>query len=160
VEKRVDVRVGTLSKALGSVGGYVAGSRTLIDWLTNRARPYVFSTATPAASAAAALAALEIVRDEPYRRQELLARASQFRNTLAAQGFNTGESASQIIPVRVGDSRRAVELSAKLAAVGIFVPAVRPPTVPEGEACLRISLAFGHTEEMIGLLVEGLGELE
>ena len=156
VEDRVDVRVGTLSKALGAVGGYVAGSRSLIDWLTNRARPYVFSTAGPAAASAAALAALDVVRDEPHRRQELLARAAQFRKTLSNRGFNIGESASQIIPVTVGDSRRAVELSAKLATAGLFVPAIRPPTVPEGEACLRVSLTYGHTEEIIEALLDRL----
>ena len=156
VEDRVDVRVGTLSKALGAVGGYVAGSRSLIDWLTNRARPYVFSTAGPAAASAAALAALDVVRDEPHRRQELLARAAQFRKTLSDRGFNIGESASQIIPVTVGDSRRAVELSAKLATAGLFVPAIRPPTVPEGEACLRVSLTYGHTEEIIEALLDRL----
>ena len=156
VEDRVDVRMGTLSKALGSAGGYVAGSRSLIDWLTNRARPYVFSTAGPAAASAAALAALDVVRDEPNRRQELLARAAKFRETLSGRGFHAGASASQIIPVTVGDSRRAVELSAKLATAGLFVPAIRPPTVPAGEACLRVSLTFGHTEEMIGLLLDSL----
>jgi 8-amino-7-oxononanoate synthase len=159
VEDRIDVRVGTLSKALGSVGGYVAGSRALIDWLANRARPYVFSTAGPAAASAAAMAALDVVRDEPQRRQGLLARAAQLRGDLSGRGFKIGTSASQIIPVAVGDSRRAVELSAKLAAAGLFVPAIRPPTVPEGEACLRISLTFGHTEEMIGALLERLAEL-
>ena len=159
VGDRIDVKVGTLSKALGSVGGYVCGSRSLIDWLTNRARPYVFSTAGPAVASAAAAAALDIVRDEPHRRRELLSRAAQFRETLSNEGFDTGKSASQIIPVTVGDSRRAVELSAKLAAVGLFVPAIRPPTVPEGEACLRVSLTFGHTEEMIESLLKGLVDL-
>lgn len=158
VEDRVDVRVGTLSKALGSVGGYVVGSRSLIDWLTNRARPYIFSTAGPAAAAAAAVAALDAVRDEPHRRQELLARATEFREALSRQGFDIGKSASQIIPIRVGNSGRAVELSAKLARAGLFVPAIRPPTVPEGEACLRISLTFGHTEEMIETLLDRLAE--
>ncbi len=158
VEDRVDVRVGTLSKALGSAGGYVAGSRSLIDWLTNRARPYVFSTAGPAGGAAAAMAALDAVRDEPHRRQELLGRAAQFRKALTGRGFDIGESASQIIPIRVGDSRRAVDLSAKLATAGLFVPAIRPPTVPEGEACLRVSLTFGHTKEMLETLLDRLVE--
>ena len=95
LEDRIHVRVGTLSKALGSIGGFVAGSRLLVDWLVNRARPYVFSTAPPAAMAAAALAALEIVDREPQRRRELLARAAQLRETLVADGWNTGASASR-----------------------------------------------------------------
>ena len=159
VEDRVDVRVGTLSKALGSAGGFVAGSRSLIEWLINRARPYVFSTASPPASAAAALAALDIVRHEPHRRQEVLARAEQLRNRLAEQGWNVGHSASQIIPVIVGRPDRAVELATALRQRGLFVPAIRPPTVPEGEACLRVSLTYGHTPEMIETLLEALAEL-
>ncbi len=157
VEDRIHVRIGTLSKALGSVGGFVAGSRSLVEWLVNRARPYVFSTAGPAAAAAASLAALDIVGHEPQRRQQLLARAEALRSALVRQGWNTGASASQIIPLVVGDTERAVHLSAQLRERGLFVPAIRPPTVPEGEACLRISLTAGHTEEMIAALVGALG---
>jgi len=156
VEDRVHVRVGTLSKALGGVGGFVAGSRSLIEWLVNRARSYVFSTAAPAAAAAAAVAALEVVRDEPQRRESLLARAKTLRDELHAQGWNTGLSASQIIPLIVGDPRRATALSAKLFQRGLFVPAIRPPTVPEGEALLRISLTAGHSEETIAALIGAL----
>jgi 8-amino-7-oxononanoate synthase len=157
VESRVHVRIGTLSKALGSVGGFVAGSRSLVEWLANRARPYVFSTAGPAAAAAAALAAIEIVRQEPQGRERLLARAERLRGELAAQGWNTGKSASQIIPLMVGDAERAVRLSARLREGGLFVPAIRPPTVPDGEACLRISLTASNTEEMISALLAALG---
>jgi len=160
VEDSVHVRVGTLSKALGCIGGFVAGSRSLIDWLVNRARPLVFSTAAPAAAAAAVLAALEIVRDEPQRRQKLLGRAEQLRHELIAQGWNIGNSASQIIPIVVGDPGRAVALGDALRDRGLFVPAIRPPTVPQGEACLRISLTAGHTEEMIAALVRALRELQ
>ncbi len=157
LENRVHVRIGTLSKALGCVGGFVAGNRQLIEWLVNRARPYVFSTAAPAATSAAAIAALEIVQQEPQRRASLLAQAEALRTELAARGWNTGSSASQIIPIIVGDPERAVSISLKLREQSLFVPAIRPPTVPEGEACLRISLTAGHTEEMIGLLVRNLG---
>jgi 8-amino-7-oxononanoate synthase len=150
------VRVGTLSKALGSVGGFVAGSRTLVEWLVNRARPYIFSTAAPVATAAAALAALDIVEQEPQRRECLLSRAQDLRDELAHRGWNTGSSTSQIIPIIVGDPERAVSLSLKLRGRGIFVPAIRPPTVPEGEACLRISLTAGHSEEMMASLLTTL----
>jgi len=158
VEDRVPIRVGTLSKALGSVGGFVAGNRTLIEWLVNRARPYIFSTALPAAIAAAAFAALDIVRDEPQRRTALLARAQELRNTLRGAGWNVGASASQIIPLIVGEPARATALSHVLRERGLFVPAIRPPTVPEGEACLRISLTVGHTDEMLAILVAALGQ--
>ena len=160
VEQRIAVRIGTLSKALGCAGGFVAGSRALVEWLVNRARPYIYSTAAPAATAAAATAALEIVDGEPHRRRELLDRAAALRDALTLHGWNTGRSTSQIIPVVVGDPRRAVELSAMLRERGLFVPAMRPPTVPDGEACLRISLTWGHTEPMIAALVEALGEAE
>jgi 8-amino-7-oxononanoate synthase len=156
LENQVHVRVGTLSKALGCMGGFVAGSRSLIQWLVNRARPYVFSTAMPAANAAAALAALDIVANEPERRAELLARADGLRAQLAPYCWNIGRSASQIIPIIVGQPARAVALSAALLERGLFVPAIRPPTVPEGEACLRISLTCGHTDDMIAKLLEVL----
>jgi len=156
VEDRVHVRVGTLSKALGCVGGFVAGSRSLIDWLANRARPYVFSTAGPTATMAAAIAALDIVRDEPERRRRLLDRSDKLRVELARQGWNVGASASQIIPLVVGNPERAMSLSLQLLERGLFVPAIRPPTVPEGEALLRVSLTAGHTDEMTTTLLEAM----
>lgn len=158
VEHRVDVRVGTLSKALGSIGGFVAGSRELIEWLVNAARPYVFSTAAPAAVCAAGIAALEIVASEPHRREQLLSRAAGLRERLAEQGWTLGPSASQIVPVILGEPQHAVGLSAALADRGLFVPAIRPPTVPEGESCLRISLTYAHTDEMIDRLLAALAE--
>jgi 8-amino-7-oxononanoate synthase len=157
VEQRVDVRIGTLSKALGCVGGFAAGSARLVRWLVNRARPYVFSTAGPAANCAAAIAALEIVGAEPERRERLLAQAATLRETLVAHGWNTGVSASQIIPIVVGDAQRAMDLSARLLGRGLYVPAIRPPTVPDGEACLRVSLTSAHTPAMIAALVQALG---
>jgi 7-keto-8-aminopelargonate synthetase-like enzyme len=153
--------VGTLSKALGCAGGFVAGSRLLVEWLVNRARPYVFSTAIPAANAAAATAALEIVEREPERRQVLLSRAADLRRQLAEQGWDIGRSASQIVPVVVGEAERAVAMAAALGERGLLVPAIRPPTVPEGEACLRISLTYGHGPEVIERLVgelRGIGD--
>ena len=159
VENHVDVRIGTLSKALGCVGGFVAGSRPLVDWLVSRARSYIFSTAAPAAMAAAAAVALDVVRNEPQRREGLLTQAEALRGELTAAGCNIGRSASQIIPIVVGDAVRAVELSAALLQRGLYVPAVRPPTVPEGEACLRISLTSAHTPAMVAALTVALRDL-
>ncbi len=156
VDERIPIRVGTLSKALGSLGGFVAGSRSLIDWLVNRARPYVFSTATPPALAVAGRAAIEIVRKESWRREGLLRRAEQLRRRLVECGWNVGDSSSQIIPIVVGDPETALRVSAGLKEQGYFVPAIRPPTVPEGESCLRISLTYGHGEEMVDGLVKAL----
>ncbi len=159
IEHEVHVRVGTLSKALGSVGGFVAGPRELIDWLVSRARSYVFSTAPPAPAAAAARAAVRIVGQDAQRGAELLSRAEALRAELKRQGWNTGCSASQIIPLIVGSPARAMELAARLRQRGLLVPAIRPPTVPEGEACLRISLTLGHSQEMVDHLLQTLGEL-
>jgi 8-amino-7-oxononanoate synthase len=156
-EEGVTARVGTLSKALGCAGGFISGSRDLIDHVINRGRSYIYSTAAPAAISAAALAALEIVVTEPHRRRELLDRAAALRQRLAELGWSLGPSASQIIPIVVGEPRRAVELSQRLRALSLLVPAIRPPTVPEGEACLRVSITWGHSEAQMATLVDALG---
>jgi 8-amino-7-oxononanoate synthase len=159
VQERIHVRVGTLSKALGSAGGFVAGSKQLVDWLANRARTYVFSTAPPAANCRAALEALRVVAEEPHRRHVLLARAEQLRKRLADHGWNVGASTSQIVPLIVGDEAAALALAAELAAAGFWVPAIRPPSVAPGTARLRISVTFAHTAEMIELLTAALARL-
>jgi 8-amino-7-oxononanoate synthase len=159
VESAVPVRIGTLSKGLGSIGGFVTGERRLIDWLFNRARPYVFSTATPAAACAAALAALRVVRDEPQRRTELQNNAAQLRDLLCEQGWCIGASTSQIIPLIVGDPRDALAWADRLQAEGILVPAIRPPTVPAGSARLRISLTYLHRDSDRQQLLDHLGRL-
>lgn len=156
LSEAVPIRVGTLSKALGSAGGFVVGSRPLIDWLTNRARPYVFSTASPAPLAAAALEAIACIREEPERRATLLRRANIFRSQLAADGWHTGDCRSQIIPLYVGSPHRAMMLAASLRDQGFWVPGIRPPTVPDGESLLRISLTSGHTDDMLADLREAL----
>lgn len=156
---RVHIRVGTLSKALGTGGGFVCGRQSLIDWLANRARTYVFSTAQPAATSAAALAALDVVRDEPERRAKLLAAAADLRMRLREQGWNTGRSASQIVPILVGEPERTVALAGQLREAGFFVPAIRPPSVPEGESLLRLSVCYRHTPEMMVSLLRHLGRL-
>jgi 8-amino-7-oxononanoate synthase len=153
VEDKIDVKIGTLSKALGCAGGFVCGRRALIDWLVNRARPYVFSTAHPDAGAAAALAAVEIVRNEPQRRQQLLARSAALRERLTSAGWDVGNSQSQIIPIRLGEAARAMQFAERLAEAGFFTPGIRPPSVPEGESLLRLSLCYGHTEQMLGDLL-------
>jgi 8-amino-7-oxononanoate synthase len=159
VEERIPIRIGTLSKALGCSGGFVCGSQNLIEWLANRARSYVFSTAPPPATCAAALAALEIVIAEPERRKLLLSRADQLRQQLRQQGWNLGTSLSQIIPLIVGEAARALDLAKALREAGLFVPAIRPPSVPAGQALLRISLSYAHTDDMLATLVDALGRL-
>ncbi|HVS39928.1 MAG TPA: 8-amino-7-oxononanoate synthase [Gemmataceae bacterium] len=150
------VKMGTLSKALASQGGFVCGSRRLIAWLVNHARPYIFSTALAPPTAAAARRAIRIVKTEPERRRTLLGLAERLRGRLREMGKQLGASACQIIPVIVGDSRAAVALSRRLEEQGVLVPAIRPPSVPEGTARLRISLTAGHTVEDVDRLAEAL----
>ena len=134
VEDKIDVRIGTLSKALGASGGFVTGSRRLVDWLVNAARPYVFSTGLAPPVAAAALAALGVVHDEPQRREELLRRACDLRAQLLERGWTIAASPSQIIPLVAGEAAQALGWSEQLKEAGLLVPAIRPPSVPRGES--------------------------
>ena len=158
VTNSVDVLVGTLSKSFGSHGGFVAGSRKLIDYLSNKARSYVFSTASPVTTAAATLAAMKLMRDEPKRRERLLSISTYFREQLSARGWNIGPAVYHIVPLVVGEASKAIELSAFLRGRGFWVPCIRPPTVPNGESCLRISLSSAHTDPMIANLLGALDE--
>jgi 8-amino-7-oxononanoate synthase len=153
------VKVGTLSKALGSQGGFVCGSKRLIAYLVNRARPYIFSTALAPPAAAAARRAVTIVRAEPERRQRLLHLADSLRTEIRKLGYEVRASRTQIVPIIVGEARAAVALSRSLEEKGLLVPAIRPPAVPEGTSRLRISLTAGHTEEDIEQLLAGLAQL-
>ncbi|HEY2882910.1 MAG TPA: 8-amino-7-oxononanoate synthase [Pirellulales bacterium] len=156
VETGVHIRIGTLSKALGCAGGFVAGRQSLIEWLANRARSYVFSTAFPPAVAAAAVAALEIVQSEPQRRTQLLLHADNLRSQLLAQGWNLGRAAGQIVPLYLGEADRTMQMSQALAEQGLFVPGIRPPSVPHGESLLRISLSWAHSQTAIDRLLAAL----
>lgn len=151
--------VGTLSKSLGGLGGFIAASRAVIDLVVNRGRPFVYTTGIPAGQAAAAMAALAIVHQEPERRERLLALARSLRERLRAAGWTVPAGRSPIIPVMAGDVERAVALSGGLWEQGILVPAIRPPTVPRGTSRLRISLTCGHTDEQVERLVESLSGL-
>ncbi|MBL8826400.1 MAG: 8-amino-7-oxononanoate synthase [Planctomycetaceae bacterium] len=158
-EPGIAIRVGTLSKALGGSGGFVAGSWALIHWLTNRARSYVFSTAPPAACCAASIAALGMVVNFPERREQLLAKAAWLREQLQNDGWDTGRSASQIIPIIIGDAAATMRLAVALFDRGFFVPGIRPPSVPIGRSLLRLSLSYAHTDAMLAGLLETLRDL-
>jgi len=155
-EEAVDVTVGTFSKALGGIGGFVAGSQSLVDWLSNRARSYVFSTALPAVCAQASMEALRIVASEPDRRTRVLERARDFREKLQATGFLEPGFPSQIVPVMTQNPDEALTLSSKLESCGMLVPAIRPPTVPEGQSLLRISVSAAHSPLQLDQLIECL----
>ncbi len=156
VEEDIDVVVGTLSKALGGIGGFIAGSRTFIDWVVNTAGSFIYTTAIPPAACAAAAAALELVVAEPWRREKVLRLADGLRAETKARGFDTAGSTSQIVPVVIGVNEAALRLSRHLEANDILAPAIRPPTVPRGRARLRISLTADHEEADIERLLKAL----
>jgi 8-amino-7-oxononanoate synthase len=145
----VDVVVGTLGKALGSYGAYVCADAESIDYLVNRARPFVFSTALPPTSVAAAGAALEILEAEPERVERLQANAAVLRAGLAAEGLDTGEQPTQIVPIVVGDAEPTMELCERLLERGVFAQGIRPPTVPEGSSRLRFTVMSTHDAEQL-----------
>ncbi|MEW5774776.1 MAG: 8-amino-7-oxononanoate synthase [Thermodesulfobacteriota bacterium] len=151
LEREAALHMGTFSKALGSLGGYVAGSRDAIDLLLNKGRAFVFTTALPPAVAAANLAALDLAEADPSAGPRLLAMARDFRAELQAMGFATGDSATQIIPVLLGPAEAALRARDALLAHGVYVAAIRPPTVPPNTARLRISLRADLTPEDLDL---------
>jgi len=156
VHDDVDVIVGTLSKALGAMGGFVAGRRVLIDTIFTAARPFVYTTALAPALCGAALAALDVIDAEPGRRRRCLANASRLREKLIRSGCNVGVGKTQIIPVIVGSASSALDLSRRCADAGLLVPAIRPPTVPAGAARLRVSVTATHEWDDLQRLVDVL----
>jgi glycine C-acetyltransferase len=144
---RVDIQVGTLSKAIGALGGYVAGSRALIEFLYHRARPFLFSTSHPPAVAAACIAAVDVLLEEPQLIDRLWANTTFFKAGLKALGFNTGVSESPITPVIAGDGALAMKLSDRLFEEGVFAQGMAFPTVPRGKARVRTIVTATHTRE-------------
>ncbi|SDO32317.1 8-amino-7-oxononanoate synthase [Halomonas shengliensis] len=152
----VPVLVGTLGKALGTAGAFVAGSEALIEHLIQFARPYVYTTAQPPGVAAATLTALELLAAEPERRERLHALIARFRREAAILGLPLADSTTPIQPLLLGDDARAMAWAERLAGRGLAVGAIRPPTVPFGQARLRITLSAAHTDADLDALLEGL----
>jgi len=144
---RADLVMGTLSKAFGVYGAYVAGSRAWIDHLVSTCRTLIFSTALPPAVVSAAAASLELVRDAGDRRRALRKKSERFRGRLRGLGFDTGRSATQIVPAVVGSNERALAFARALDELGVLAVAIRPPTVPPGTARIRFSLMATHSDE-------------
>lgn len=144
---RVDIQVGTLSKAVGVLGGYVCGSRDFIDYLYHRARPFLFSTSHPPAVTAACLAAFDILENEPERIETLWANTRYFKAELAKLGFNTGRSETPITPIMVGEAAAAHAFSKALFAEGLFATGIGFPTVPQGKARIRTIVTATHTRQ-------------
>jgi glycine C-acetyltransferase len=151
---RVHVQVGTLSKAVGVLGGYVCGSRDLIDFLYHRARPFLFSTSHPPAVAAACLAAFDVLEQEPERIDRLWKNTRYFKQGLTAAGFNTGISETPITPVIVGEAAQAHQLSRELFQEGVLATGIGFPTVPKGKARVRTIVTSEHTKEELDRALE------
>ncbi|MFQ5780647.1 MAG: aminotransferase class I/II-fold pyridoxal phosphate-dependent enzyme, partial [Nitrospiria bacterium] len=153
------IQMGTLSKALGGFGGFIAGSESLTQYLINKARPFIYTTALPPSVLATALAALDLIEADRSLRERLWKNRDTLYQKVVQLGFDTFESETPIIPIRIGSSEKAVAFSKKLLDEGVYIPAIRPPTVPSGTSRLRISLMATHTEEQIDFLLSLLEKI-
>ncbi|MEE4461651.1 8-amino-7-oxononanoate synthase [Azotobacter chroococcum] len=156
----VPVLVGTLGKAFGTAGAFVAGSEELIETLIQFARPYIYTTSQPPALACATLKSLELLRSEGWRREHLNRLIARFRAGAAELGLTLMDSPTPIQPLLIGGSARAMEFSRLLRERGLLVGAIRPPTVPAGTARLRVTLSAAHSEEQVDRLLAALGECQ
>jgi 8-amino-7-oxononanoate synthase len=156
VEQDVDIVMGTYSKALGCQGGFVCGSKELVSYLINKSRSFIYTTALSPFLAGAGIEALKIIDDEPERRNLLLAESVKLREGIKKMGFDILSSESQIVPVLIGSVEKAAKVSRTLYDNGIYAPAIRPPTVPEGRARLRFSVMSTHKKSHIDKLLKAL----
>ena len=151
---RVDFTIGTLSKAIGVVGGYVAGSKTMYDWLSHRARPVLFSTSLPPAAVGAIIEAITMLKESTQYTDTLWDNAKYFKSKLGTLGYNTGKSETPITPVIIGDEAKTMEFSKKLLEKGVFVSGIVFPTVPRGTGRVRCMVTAAHTKEQLDTAVE------
>ncbi|MBC8591469.1 glycine C-acetyltransferase [Wansuia hejianensis] len=151
---RVDFSMGTLSKAIGVIGGYVAGSQTMYEWLSHRARPVLFSTSLPPAAVGAIIEAIKILSETTEYTDRLWDNAKYFKEKLGTLGFNTGHSETPITPVIIGEESKAMEFSRKLLENGVFVSGIVFPTVPKGTGRVRCMVTAAHTREQLDRAVE------
>ncbi len=157
--KEVDVVMGTLSKAIGSLGGYVSGRIDLISYLRNKARSFMYTTALPPAVCAASIAGIRLIQEDPLMRESLWNNVHYIKDKLKMNNFNTISSESQIIPILIGDAQKAVEISKLLYEKGILIPAIRPPTVPANSSRLRMTVMSSHTQKDLDRLLRVLSEV-
>lgn len=158
-QQALPLMMATFGKALGSQGAFIAGQKSLVETIRQRARPYIYTTALPPAAAAGALEAIQVLQDEPERRHHLLALIERFKTASRQQNLPVKDSETAIQPVMIGASTSAVSLSNKLLDEGFYVAAIRPPTVPVNTARLRVTLTAAHTGDQVDSLVEVLSKL-
>ncbi|MGZ4999148.1 MAG: 8-amino-7-oxononanoate synthase [Methylomonas sp.] len=158
-QQQVPILMGTLGKAFGTFGAFVAGSEDLIEMLIQKARTYVFTTALPAAVAEATRASLRLLQQEPWRRDKLRMLVKRFRDGAQQQGLQLMDSFTAIQPIVIGDSEQAVAASNRLLEQGFWVSAIRPPTVPAGTARLRVTFSANHNELQIDALLDAMGKV-
>ncbi len=156
LSKKVGIVMGTLSKAVGSLGGYVTGDTDLINYLRNKARTFMYTTALPPAVCAASIAGIRLIRENPSLRTSLWNNVSYLKKELDLLSFNVISSESPIIPILIGDAKKAVDVSAFLYKKGILIPAIRPPTVPAKSSRLRMTVMSTHTREDMERLLDVL----
>lgn len=160
VEDQVDIKMGTLSKAFGGLGGFIVGSRKFTDFLRINARTYLFTGALPGAISAGVIEAINIAKTETWRREQLLANSAYVRESLNDLGFNTLNSETQIIPVLTGDENLTIAIAHSLFEYGIFAPSVRYPVAPKGKARIRLSLMATHEEKHIKKLIQAFTKIK
>lgn len=156
---RVDVEVGTLSKAFGVVGGYIAGKKEIVEWLRQRGRPFLFSSAVPAADAAACIAAVDILEESTALVERLWENARYFKQGMKRLGFDTGASETPITPVMLGDAQLAQNFSRALFDKNVFAMAIKYPTVPQGKARLRVMISAAHSQQDLDTGLEAFGQV-
>ena len=159
LSKKVDIVMGTLSKAVGSLGGYVTGGTDLINFLRNKARPFMYTTALPPAVCAASIAGINLIQENPSLRTSLWNNVRYLKKELELLNFNVIPSESPIIPIMIGDAKKAVDMSKLLYKKGILIPAIRPPTVPARSSRLRMTVMSTHTRKDLERLLEVLSDV-
>ncbi|MER3424493.1 MAG: 8-amino-7-oxononanoate synthase, partial [Nitrospiraceae bacterium] len=158
VENRLPFHMGTLSKALGTSGAYVAGPATLIQYLVNTARSFIYTTAPSPATVAASIAALQVLHNEPERRVRLWDNRHYFYDGLKRLGFRITDSHSPIMPILIGDSQSALSMASRLLELGVYAPAIRPPTVPRETSRIRTTVTSEHTRDQLDHVLAAFGQ--